>query len=269
MKNQAGNGRKKKKNSMKNYVLITGATSGIGYELAKIFAKNEHSLLLISREKTTLEKVKKELKTYPIDIEIFSSDLSKSNSANKILEFVKLKKINIDILINNAGFGLKGKFIETDLEKELNMIDLNVKALTSLTKLFIPILSKNKNSKILNVASTAAFQPGPLMAVYYATKAYVLSFSNALYEELKPLNIHVSTLCPGATETNFAKTANLSNTLLFKTAMTAEKVALVAYKGLMKNKRVIIPGYKNKFLKLIIPFTPIRLILKVVKRIQS
>lgn len=232
-----------------NNVLITGASSGIGYELAKVFAKNKYNLILISRSKDKLEQLADALKKkYNINVYVIAKDLSKTSSAKEIFDEVKAQSIQVDILVNNAGAGTAGLFHEEELEVDLNMIQLNITSLTELTKLFSREMIENKEGKILNVASTGSYHPGPFTAVYYASKAYVLSFSEAIAEELKPYNITVTALCPGATKTNFARTAGKEDT---KWAMNPSKVAGIAYKGLMAKKRVVIPGIMNKvFVKL-------------------
>jgi len=245
-------------------VLITGASSGIGLELAKIFSENKYNLVLVARSKDKLEELSKKLKAKAI---VISLDLSKQDSAEKLVSELKKRKLEIDILVNNAGFGFAGAFSEMNEEIIVQMMNLNMNTLTILTKKLLPQLIKRKG-KILNVASTAAFQPGPYMAVYYATKAYVLSFSEALNEELKG-KVVVSALCPGATKTGFAKRAGVSGKLIFKNAMNSYEVALKAYSGLMSEKRVIVTGFKNKVMMCLTKFMPKSIVLKVVKKIQS
>ncbi|NME84330.1 SDR family oxidoreductase [Clostridium sp. SM-530-WT-3G] len=229
---------------MKENVLITGATSGIGYELAKIFAENKYNLIISARNKNMMESIKIDFeKKYGINVSIFEKDLSQKNSAAELFNEVKSKNIQVDILINNAGAGYVGEFLKEDLEKDESIMELNMDSLTILTKLFAKEMVKRRSGKILNVASTGAYHPGPYTAVYYATKAYVLSFTEALAVELKPYNIKVSALCPGATKTNFSKNAGKKDN---PTAMKPSYVAKKAYKGLMKNKTTIIPGLQYK-----------------------
>jgi len=240
-------------NTLKKKVLITGASSGIGFAIAELFAQNDYDLILVARDIKKLSIAKKELQKYNSDIRLISKDLSVNGSAKEIFGIIKRNNIKIDILVNDAGFGRYGFFNEISLDENINMINLNVLSLTELTYLFLNEMIKNKSGKILNVASTAAFQPGPLMSTYYATKAYVLSLSEAVQRELqekrkKGINVSLSTLCPGPTHTGFEKNAGLKNAKLFKNAMSSEDVARLAYNGLMKNKPVIIPGFKNKFL---------------------
>lgn len=240
---------------MENFVLITGASTGIGKELAKIFAKNQYNLLLIARSKDKLENIKKELESqYNIKTEIFPIDLSQQNAAKEIYQYINKKNFSIQILINNAGFATNGFFFNNPLEEEINEIQVNIISLMELTYLIGNEMLKNAKNKpkyyykILNVSSTAAFQPGPYMSSYYASKSFVLNFSEGLYEELKPHNILVSVLCPGATKTDFFKRANMENSKLVQSPfiMNAESVAHYAYKKLMQNKVIIIPGIFNK-----------------------
>ncbi|MBM7559148.1 SDR family NAD(P)-dependent oxidoreductase [Marinitoga litoralis] len=257
---------------MEKYTLITGASGGIGLELAKIFAKNNHNLVLVARSYDKLQRIKDNLeKKHNIKVIIIKKDLSDPNSPKELYNEVKQKNIFINILVNNAGYATFGRFYDLDIEKEINMIQLNVITLVYLTKLFLDDMIKFNEGKILNVASTAAFQPGPLMANYYASKAYVLSFSEALNEELKDKNISVTALCPGSTSTDFVKRANMEKSKLFYTLkpMSAEKVAKIAYDGLMNKKQVIITGFRNKLLAFLIRFIPRKIVPKFVMNIQK
>src|SRR3712207_925442 len=197
------------KNKLQNKnVLITGASSGIGYELSKIFACNGYNLILIARNYKVLEKVKKEIiDKFKVKVKIINKDLSVVSSALEVFHELKKEKINVDILVNNAGAGYVGLFNDIDYEKDIDIINLNITTLTVLTKLISGDMIERKSGKILNVASTGAYQPGPYTAVYYATKAYVLSLSEALRIELKNYGVSVSTLCPGSTKTEFSKRA--------------------------------------------------------------
>lgn len=225
-------------------VLITGATSGIGYELTKIFAKNNYNLIIVSRNITLLNSIKEELeKEYKITVHVFESDLSKENSAKELYNEVIKQELKVDILVNNAGAGYVGEFLNEDIERDLSIMQLNMTSLTVLTKLFAKEMIKLGKGKILNVASTGSYHPGPYTAVYYATKAYVLSLTEALNVEFKDYNIKVSALCPGATKTNFSKNAGKDENFA---AMSPKFVAENAYKGLMKNKTTIIPGLQYK-----------------------
>lgn len=234
---------------MNEYVLITGASSGIGYELAKVFASHGYQLILVARNEDRLSRIKKELEIkYKIQVYILVEDLCDEKAPKHLYEQVRKRGIEVDILINNAGAGYTGKFHEETYEKDLKIMQLNMVSLTELTKLFVQDMVKNQKGKILNVASTGAYHPGPYTAIYYATKSYVLSLSEALAVELSPYHVTVSALCPGATRTNFAKAAGREDTAI---AMDPAIVARIAYKKLMKNKTTIVPGIRNKlFIKL-------------------
>jgi short-subunit dehydrogenase len=227
-------------------VLITGASSGIGYELAEVFASKKYNLVLVARSTEKLKEISERLsKRYIINVFIISEDLTKDNAAETVYQKVKNNNIKVNILINNAGAGKVGFFHQMDALEDYNMIQLNITSLTQLTKLFINEMMEQGRGKIMNVASTGSYSPGPFIATYYATKAYVLSLSEALYKELKPYNITVTTLCPGATKTNFTKNAGKNDA---PGAMDASIVARYAYEGLMKNKKIIVPGLINKIL---------------------
>ncbi len=257
---------------MATYTLITGASSGIGYELAKICAENNQNLVLVARRSEKLEEIKSQFeKKYKIKVYILTKDLSLSASPQEIYNELKKQKINIDILINNAGFGNHGLFQDTDINNSFNMIQVNIAALISLTRLFIPDMLKNKNGKILNLASTASFFPGPYMAIYYATKAFVLSFSEALATELAGTGITVTTLCPGPTNSEFSKIANTQNTRLFNKQKipTAQQVAEYGFKQMMNGKRIAIHGLKNKLMIQFARLLPLSIVTKAVKIIQK
>lgn len=239
-------------------VLITGTTSGIGYELSKLFAQNGDQLILVSRNPQKLRNQREELiNNYHAAIHTITKDLSQPNAAGEIYDELEKKGLQVDILVNNAGFGVKGDFTDTDLEQELQMLQVNIIALTQLTKLLIPGMIKKGFGKILNLGSTASFTPCPLEAVYGASKAYVLSFSNAIRAELAGTGVTVTTLCPGATKTEFPKKTKMEETILFqKMVMEAETVARIAYRGLVKNKKIVIPGIINNALVKSIPLMP-------------
>lgn len=230
-------------------VLITGASSGIGLELAKVFAHHGYDLIIAARSKEKMDILKSELETkYNIKVDVCKVDLAQEDGASFLYDEVKALGVEVEILVNNAGVGYVGEFVKVGYEKDLSMMELNMTNLTLLTKYFSREMMKNGRGKILNVASTGSYHPGPYTAIYYATKAYVLSLSEALWLELKPYNITVSALCPGATKTNFAKVAGKADPRM---AMSPEFMAKAAYKGLMKGKRVIVPGFRNKlFVKL-------------------
>ncbi|MEK3885289.1 SDR family oxidoreductase [Paenibacillus sp. PL2-23] len=256
---------------MKKTVLITGASGGIGYVLAYRFAEAGYRLVLVARSSDKLQQLARELKdTYRASCMTVTKDLGVESEIAALHKELLEQEIEVDVLVNNAGFGLYGEFVETDLEQELNMIDLNVCSLTMLTKLFVPAMVRKGTGGVLNVASVAAFQPGPLMAVYYATKAYVLSFSEALENELKGTGVTVTALCPGPTQTGFSDRANLGTSKLFKSgAMDVRKVADIGYNGFLQGKSVVIPGAQYRLLTLLIRFMPRKLVTSIVRSIQG
>lgn len=243
-------------------VLITGASSGIGADMARILSSKGHDLILVARDKNKLEALKEELNT---DVKIISLDLGSTFNCMKL--YNRVKKENIDILINNAGFGLFGEFSDISLEKELDMVDLNIKAVHTLTKVFLQEFKKKDSGYILNVASSAAFSPGPLMSTYYATKAYVLRLTQGIYEELRreKSNVSVSCLCPGPVNTNFNNVAGVTFSVK---ALESKEVAEYAIKKMFKRKLVIIPGLLMKLNYIFNRFVPIKLLLKIAYNIQ-
>jgi short-subunit dehydrogenase len=254
------------------YTLITGASSGIGLELAKEFAKKKCNLIITARSKDKLNELSQTLsRDYNIKVQVLALDLSLPETPRKIFQECLNQGWEIENLVNNAGFGDHGRFANAAWLKQKEMLQVNITALTELTHLFLPSMLKNKNGKILNVASTAAFQPGPLMAVYYATKAYVLSFSEALNEELSGTGITVTTLCPGPTASGFQKTANLNNVMLLQAAPlpSSEEVAKYAIDALYKRKSIAVHGWLNWAMAESVRFTPRKWVLKLVKRLQE
>ena len=252
--------------------LITGATTGIGYELGILLAKGGHDLVLVARSHDKLAAIAAEWQTtYGVDVKELPKDLAQLNAADEILQALEGERIEIDILVNNAGFGGRGAFTTTNLADELQMIQVNITALTHLTKLLLPGMLARKRGRILNVSSTAAFQPGPLMAVYYASKAYVQSFTEALREELLGTGVTVTVLCPGPTKTEFQNRAGLQSRAVIKSSMSmaAKPVAEAAYKGMMRGKRVVIPGIFNHIGVQIVRFLPRALTLKITKKLQE
>jgi short-subunit dehydrogenase len=251
--------------------LVTGASGGIGEELARLFAADGHSLVLVARSRDKLERLADELKEkHHVAARVVASDLSHPESPREIFEELEGAGVSIDALVNNAGFGSYGLFAETDLKQELDMLQVNVVALTHLTKLFLPPMLARGRGYVMNVASTAAFQPGPLMAVYYASKAYVLSFSEALSNECEGTGVRVSALCPGPTETGFVAAAGMGDSKLFDRAtMDARTVAEAGYRGLLDGRAVVIPGLRNNLLARSIGFFPRGLVTKVVRGIQE
>lgn len=242
--------------------LITGASSGIGKELAYLMAQDKVNLILVARSIGKLQEIANEIKTnYNVDVEVVECDLSDPSAAKKLFDLVTNKGLSVDILVNNAGFGDLDKFSVEKLAKYESMLNLNILALTQLTALFGEKMKLQKTGHILNVASTAAFQPLPYFSVYAATKAYVLSFSEALHYELKNFGVNVSALCPGPTATNFAKAADIKTSAMFeenKGGMSAKKVAQIAYKKLKKRKMTIVTGFLNKLNAYLSPKMPAR-----------
>ena len=251
---------------MKKTVLITGATSGIGYEFSKIFMENNYDVILVGRNLEKLMELEDFSKKKCVRAYTYKFDLSLSENINILYKKIKTEVGKVDILINNAGIGFNGEFNEIDWQKQLDIINVNIISLTKLTKLILKDMINEKDGKILNVASTGAYQPGPLISVYYASKAYVLSFSEALREEVKDKGINVVTLCPGATKTNFSKRAGKGD---LDVAMSAEEVEECGYKALMNNKAICIPGIMNKVLVFLSKVSPTTLNAKIVKKIQN
>ena len=252
---------------MTKTALITGSTSGIGKAFADKLASEGYNLILVSRD---LQKLSEQAKAFAaqrdIKVEYIAFDLIESGAAQKVFDTVHKLGLSVDILINNAGFNEADCFLNTDINKELGMIELHIRFTTQLIKLFLPQMVEQGYGKILNVGSTGSYIACPNDAVYAATKAYILHFSNALYYELKGTGVSVTTLCPGSTKTEFAKKANMESTLLFKIfIMGANKVADIGYKVLLKNKRVIVPGIYNKLLIASAKFLPIGLISYITK----
>ncbi|SCJ94745.1 Uncharacterized oxidoreductase SAV2478 [uncultured Clostridium sp.] len=232
-----------------NYVLITGASTGIGFELAKIFKRDGYNLILVARDKEKLKDATDKLNDKKNKIIMLDIDLSNDEQINKLINYIDRNKININILVNNAGIGSFGNFTEVDWKIEEKLIDINIKALTRLTKYFLPKMIENKSGGILNVASTAAFASGPRMATYYASKAYVLNLTEAIHEEVKKDGINISCLCPGPVRTSFQSKAGINKSEKAKKyLMNADIVAKVGYDQFKKGKVIIIPGFKNKIL---------------------
>ncbi|MBC1238623.1 MULTISPECIES: SDR family oxidoreductase [Nostoc] len=256
----------------KKTALITGAASGIGYQLACLFAADDYNLVLVDKDELKLTEVaeKFELK-FGNFVKAIVKDLSISSSPDEIFTELQQANIQVDVLVNNAGFGTYGLFHETNLTAELEMLQVNLVCLTHLTKLFIKDMVKQGEGKILNVASAAAFQPGPLMAVYFATKAYILSFSEAIANELEGTGVTVTVLCPGSTESAFHQRTGMADSKMLKSKrmMDAETVAEIGYRGLMKGKTIVIPGLINKLLAKSVRFVPRKLVTKIVRNMQE
>lgn len=257
--------------NMAKTVLITGASSGIGREFARIFAAHGYNLVLVARGRGKLQELADEFsEQHKVAVKMVAKDLSGHSSPRELFDELKKDGVQVDVLVNNAGFATYGFFKDTDLASELQEMQLNMVALTHLTKLFLPGMLAKGAGKILNVASTAAFQPGPLMAVYYATKAYVLSFSEALANELEGTGLTVTALCPGPTRTGFSERAEMGQSRLFRgRIMDARQVARVGYNALMKGKTVVIPGFKNRLFAFAVRLLPRKLVADFVRRIQG
>ncbi len=254
------------------YTLITGASSGIGYELAKVCAQHGHNLILTARSEEALHHLAHEIRNQnKVHVEVIPQDLGIVGSAKQLYQHINEQGWEVQILINNAGFGDHGFFTHSSLEKQTHMIQLNITSLTELTHFFLSSMIQRRNGKILNVASTAAFQPGPFMSVYYATKAYVLNFSEALSEELQGSGVSVTTLCPGPTLSGFQKAANFSNLAILKMMKqpTSKEVAEYGYDSMMKESVVAIHGFKNQMLVQIARFIPRFVTRKIVKALQK
>lgn len=252
--------------------LITGASSGIGYELAKIHAAKGGNLVLVARSKAKLDELKIELeKQFKITVYILGKDLSLPDAAQEVYEETTAQQIKIDYLINNAGFGTFGMFAITDWDKELQMLHLNIIALTQLTKLYVKDMVKHKSGKIMNVASTAAFQPCPTMSVYAATKAYVLSFTEAIANEVRDKGVTITALCPGATASGFQEAANMNESKLFKDKKipTSLQVAEYGYEAMLKGKTVAVHGTLNYIMANAIRFTPRAWVVAIARKIMT
>jgi uncharacterized protein len=257
---------------MSQTVLITGASSGIGAELAALFAQGGFHLVLVARNAVQLHRLAETLRgEHGVTVAVYAQDLSTPQAPDDILRMLRAQHIQINILVNNAGVGLLGRFAELDDTAQTQMMHLNMVALTRLTRLLLPAMLQHAHGRILNVASTAAFQPGPMMAVYYATKAYVLSLSEALAEELRGTGVTVTALCPGPTTTNFQQTASMGSPRLFQVLrrMQANAVARAGYRGLFRGRRLVIPGIANLLLAWLVRCSPRRLVTASVQRMHA
>ena len=251
--------------------LITGASSGIGLELAHLFARDGYRLVLVARNRGALRALGDDLQSrYHIPVRISPKDLAHPASPSELLSELQEAGIVLDVLVNNAGFGVGGAFLDTDWNSEAEMIQVNMVALTHLTKLFLPQI-RAREGKVLNVASVAAFQPGPFMNVYYASKAYVLHFTEALAEELDGSGVTVTCLCPGPVRTNFQKRAHIGETHLVHSPLLVDvrEVARIGYEGMQQGKRVVIPGWKNRMVIEMLRIAPRRMVTKMVRKIQE
>jgi len=250
---------------LKKVALVTGASAGLGVDFARQLSKRGHRLVLVARRKERLDELARELG----NARAVALDLSRKDAAVKLLADLEANGEIVDVLVNNAGFGLIGRFAELDAKRERQMIDLNVATLTDLCRAVAPGMIKRKSGAILNVASTAAFQPGPKMAIYFATKAFVLSLSEALHEELKPHGVKVSCLCPGPTRTEFGDVAGFGGNGVFdRVAMESAEVVRIGLQALDKNKAVAIAGFVNKVGALSTRFAPRSVVRKIAGAIK-
>ena len=243
--------------------LITGASAGLGYEFAHLFARDKYNLVLVARSGPKLAELAEQLRQQNrVTVKTIPLDLGLPQSSQTLFEETQRAGIHVDVLVNNAGYGISGAFADIPIEESYGQVQLNVMALTLLTRLYLGPMRERQTGKIMNVASTAAFQPGPLMAVYYATKAYVLSFSEALADELRNSGVTVTCFCPGATLTEFQKRAHTENSRLFKqlAPMDAKTVAEDGYRALLAGKTVAISGFKNWLVAESVRFAPRKMV---------
>ncbi|MFN1835416.1 SDR family NAD(P)-dependent oxidoreductase [Balneola sp. MJW-20] len=256
---------------MAKTALITGASSGIGRDLAHVHAEHGGDLIVIARREDALIELKEEIESrHEVSVRVIARDLLETGACQEIHDEIKKEGINVEYLINNAGFGGREYFYEQDPEYQMDMIDLNVKVLTKMSRLFLPWMVERNSGRILNVASTAGLIPGPLQAVYFATKAYVVSLSQAIAGEVMDTEVTCTALCPGAVATEFAAHADLENTDLFKKAASSRSVAEIGYKAMMEGELVSINEFGLKVqLEWLAPFAPRKLLLNMVKKMQE
>lgn len=252
--------------------LVTGASMGIGVDLAECFAKDGYDLILAARSEAALAEVADRLaKAHDVRATPIAVDLGAPGGGEKLAAAIAQRGLAVDVLVNNAGYGIAGAFAGSDRASQLGMIDLNDRALVELTHIYWPRMLASRRGGVLNVASTASFQPGPLMAIYYASKAFVLSFSEALWKEAEGSGVRVSCLCPGPTTSRFRERAGTGKTNLARAGepMSSALVAQLGYSGWQQNRRVVITGARNALLARLAPFLPRRLLLATVHRLQS
>ncbi|WP_437185094.1 SDR family NAD(P)-dependent oxidoreductase [Planctomicrobium sp. SH668] len=256
--------------SKNEVVLITGASSGIGREFARLFAADGSDIILTARREDRLKELADELlRVHGTKTTIIPLDLAAPNAAVVLVQKIEEAGLQVDTLINNAGFGQMGRFVEIPLARQVSMIQLNITALVELSHLLLPGMLARKRGAILNIASTAAFQPGPNVNVYYATKAFVLNFSEALWKELQGTGVSVTCLCPGPTRTEFGDESAMHDTPVFKhNAMSVDAVTKAGYRGLRKKKRLVMPGLINNLLSFSVRFTPRAAILDAMTFLQ-
>jgi short-subunit dehydrogenase len=257
--------------TQKETALITGASSGIGCELARVFAAHGSNLVLVARRREKLESLAQVLRAkHGVEVTALSCDLTEPPATQWLEDQLRDRGLAVDVLVNNAGFGAVGKFSELPIEHQLDMIRLNVVVLTDLTRRFLPQMLGRNHGAILNVASTAAFQPGPNMSVYFATKAYVLSLTEAIAHEVRDSAVQITCLCPGATVTEFGSQAGASNVLLFRLGpMTADRVAKFGYRALRRGKKIAVPGVGNWLVAFFVRFTPRTIVCRISERLVA
>jgi short-subunit dehydrogenase len=250
---------------------VTGASSGIGLDIARELAAKNFDLILTARSREALDRIAAELSSaHGIDARVFAHDLARADSPRELFDAITAAGLVVDILINNAGFATYGPFVDGDIRTYLDLLQVNVVALTHLTKLFLPGMLQRRSGRILNVASTAAFLPGPLMAVYYASKAYVLHFSEALAEEVRGNGVTVTALCPSATRTGFQRRGGLDHSNLFRGhVLESATVARQGVDAMLRGQTLVIPGLRNQLLIALARFSPRWLIPRVVRRMQA
>ena len=244
-----------------SYVLITGTTSGLGREFARLFAQNGCNIVAVARNEILLQQQKQELeRQFGVEMVYIVKDLSAENSAQEVYDEIKHKGINIDILINNAGFGSFGRYVDVDWQRQKGLASVNMLAVMQLSYLFGKDMDRRGEGKIVNIASIASFQAGPYMAMYYASKAFVRSFSEALHEEMKSSGVSVTAICPGPVATNFEKNAQMINSAMFTRlrVYTPEVVAARSYRAIMNNKAVYVVGWPNKLLVFLTRFCSLK-----------
>ncbi|MBN1119575.1 MAG: SDR family oxidoreductase [Anaerolineae bacterium] len=255
---------------MNNVALITGASSGIGLELARQFAKDNYDLVLVARRKEKLDALAAELSDqHGIEVMVLPKDLSDPAAPCEIHDELQQAGVEVEALVNNAGISVYGPLAESDCGKNLDVMQINVNALTHLTHLFLPAMVERGHGKIVNIGSTGSFAPGPLNSVYCATKAYVLSFTEAVAEELRGTGVTATVICPGATHTEFAGKYGVEDTPIFQHSMSAAQVAEIGYRAVRRGRRVVVTGFRNQLLAYSIPFAPRSIVARVSKRLMS
>ncbi len=257
---------------MRKTALITGASAGFGVEFARLFARHHNDVILTARRADRLAELAASLEAeYQINTHVIVADLAAHDGARELFDEVQERGLEVEYLVNNAGFGTFGAFVETDPDESMDLVRVNIAALTELTALFLPAMVERRSGRVLNVASAAAFQPGPLMATYYASKAYALHFSEALNEELEGKGVSVTALCPGPVMTEFQQVAGMetSGLVLNKRLVSIEEVVEAGYDAMMHGKAYVIPGIGPKLLSFGVRFMPRRFVAKFVRRMQA